>query len=435
MKNSVYKVAGSTMVLLAENLVRLTAVAAVSFWIARELGPEQFGILNSASAFMAIMLVITTLGMETPLVLRLSQTKHTGVVMGTAILMRSIFSVAIFSLAVGIAHILKANDALSLNVTVIVLLCIIAYVPNVLDIWFKAETSAVGPALARTTATLLSAAAKVVCLLLGLEVMALAWTIFLESVLTGFGLYIAYRWSNKGTHLALLSADRRLIPDFLRESAPYLWSSIAVILYMKVDVVMLSYFSTNTETGIYSLAQKLSEVLYVVPVVLVDSSFSLLSKAFIESEKQTHRHGQLLFDISVGGAVISTLIALFVAGPLVSRIFGDEYQPSINIFYVHAWSCVAIALNTARNRWLAVVALQKYAPAITGLGLILNVVMNLALIPSMGALGAAISTVVSYFISGYISSFFFLELRGIGKMQTRALWPWHRLYIVFRNSR
>lgn len=428
MKVGARQVAASSVVLLLENLVRLTMVVAVSFWIARELGPGQFGILNFASAFMAILLSVAALGMDTPLILRLTQTPQPGTLVGTALFIRSVFSIVIFGLAVLIAFLLKRDDGLSLNVTVVVGLCIIGYIPNVLDCWFKAKTSAIGPALARTTATLLSTFAKVACLILGLGVVALAWTVVLESALAALGLFLAYHWFTKNSTKDSLSVDRQLIPPLLHESAPYLWSSVATLLFMKVDVVMLGYLSTNAETGIYSLAQKLSEVLYVVPVVLIDSAYPLLAKRFLESGQADSQHGQMLFDLAVGGSLIATFVAMVLAEPVIGAVFGRAYQPAVQIFYLHAWSCIAIAMNTARHRWLATVGLQRYAPVVTAMGLAVNVFMNLLLIPAIGAVGAAIATVISYFISGYLSSFLLPPLREIGNMQTRSLWPWARLY-------
>jgi O-antigen/teichoic acid export membrane protein len=203
---------------------------------------------------------------------------------------------------------------------------------------------------------------------------------------------------------------------------------VGVVLYMKVDVVLLGYLSTNAETGTYSLAQKLSEVLYMVPAVLVDSAYPALTRRFLAAAAGTSQHGQMLFDIAVGGSIVATLVALAFAGPAIGAVFGSDYTRSVGIFYLHAWSCVAIAMNAARHRWLATLDLQRYAPLVTFVGLGINVAMNLLLIPSLGALGAAISTVVAYFVSGYLTSFWFAPLRPIGAMQTRALWPWGRLY-------
>jgi O-antigen/teichoic acid export membrane protein len=114
-------------------------------------------------------------------------------------------------------------------------------------------------------------------------------------------------------------------------------------------------------------------------------------------------------------------------------LFGSSYGESVNIFYLHAWSSIAIALNYARYRWLAVSDLHRFAPIVTGIGLLTSTALNVLLIPRYGAIGAAAATVVSYFFSGYLLSFLIPSLRTIGQYQTRALWPWGRLYRVARD--
>ncbi len=420
-------IAISSAVLLTENLIRLIAVVLVSFWMARQLGPGQFGILNFASAFMAILLAVAAMGLDTPVILRLTHASRPGALLGTALLIRGIASLVVFALGLLIALLLKQGDHLSLQATWIVSLCILAYTFNTLDFWFKAHTASAAPALARTAASLLGIGAKVAFLLMGLGVVALAWTITLEAVLAGIGLVLAYLWSTKNSPQDKLSLDPSEIRPLLKESLPYLWSSVAVLLYMKVDVVMLGYLSSKQETGIYSLAQKLSEVLYMVPVVLIDSAYPTLARKFLAAQSDQASHGQMLFDLAVGGSLVAVALAMLLVGPAITLVFGSEYTASIDIFRLHAWSCVAIALNTARHRWLATVGLQRHAPTVTLIGLVLNLAMNVVLIPAMGAMGAAIATVVSYFVSGYFTSYLIPPLREIGQMQTRSLWPWLRL--------
>jgi O-antigen/teichoic acid export membrane protein len=165
----------------------------------------------------------------------------------------------------------------------------------------------------------------------------------LESVLASVGLFIAYRYFTRSKKQGF-SVDLQRIPLLLAESVPYFWSGVAILLYMKIDVVMLGYLSTSAETGIYSLAQKLSEVLYMVPVVLIDSAYPSLAKKFFDADKKTVLHGQILFDLAVGGSLLAALTAVAVAGIMINIIFGEAYNPSIKIFYFHAWSCVQLDL-------------------------------------------------------------------------------------------
>jgi O-antigen/teichoic acid export membrane protein len=422
------QIASSSILLLVENIVRLAAVAAVSFWIARHLGPGQFGILNFASALAAIFLAVATMGLDTPVILSLTQTQQPAAVMGAVLILRAGASLIVFALAVAVAFLLKHDDPVALSVTLIVSLSIMLSTFGVFDYWFKAKTLPARPAIVRISGTLLAASAKVACLLLGFGVVALAWTVALEALVTSIGMMLVYLNVTRELGIPRWSVNRQIIITLARESWPYMLSAAAVVAYMKIDVVMLGYLSSNAETGIYSLAQKLSEVLYMVPVVLVDSAFPLLARRFLDSNVADNKHGQMLFDLAVGGSLVATLIAILLARPVINSVFGSGYESSINIFYLHAFSCIAIAMNTARHRWVAAVGLQRFVPMVTMIGLLVNVLMNLVLIPNFGAMGAAIATVVSYFLSGYMSSFFIPQLRSIGLMQTNALWPWARLY-------
>lgn len=431
MNNSTRRVAASSVLLLLESIVRMALVAAVSLWIARSLGPSGFGVLNFASALVAVLLSVSTMGMDSTVILRLARENDEGRVLGSALLIRFLAAVVCLALSVALAWMLRGDDTLAFEVCVIAACSIFASVPHVLDYSFKARTDALAPAVARIVGTTLGAAAKVACLLTGLGLLALAATLVLESLVVAAGLTVAWLLARRRAAAQAaqpLRADSATVKSILRESWPYFVSISATAAYMKIDVVLLGFLETSLQTGIYSLSQKLSEVLYIVPVVLVDSAFPALVRRFDKSGKQGDGSGQLLFDLAFGGALLATLFAMAVVQPVVIHLFGASYAPSVDIFYIHAWSSLAVALTYARYRWLAVLGLNSMAPVVTGIGLLMSSVLNVLLISSYGAAGAAVATLLSYTLSGYVLSWIFPSLRGIALMQTRALWPWARLF-------
>lgn len=430
--NGSRKVYISSAMLLIESILRLVIVAAVSFWIARSLGPGQFGIINFASAFVAILLVLASMGMDVPVVLNIISERKAKNVISAALILRSLSGFLVFVIGIPIAYALKSDDLTAFFVTAIVCLGTIFGIGNVFDYWFKADTSPAGASIARLTGTLISALLKVVCLYFNLGLIALAWAVAIESLITSLGLYLAYKIKN--TENLTIEFDKKILRKLYAQSWPYLISASAIIIYMKIDVLMLGYMTTNVETGVYSLTQKLSEVLYIIPVVIIDSVYPSLTRRFNNDNRSANDSGQLLFDLAVGGSIIALLIALLSVKATIDFIFGAEYINSVNIFYLHAWSCIAIAMNTARYKWMANMNLQRYAPVVTIAGLVINVILNFMLIPEYGAMGAAFSTVASYFLSGYFSSFVFGPLRQMGWMQTRSLWPWSRLYFLYKSS-
>lgn len=421
------KIAGSALILLAENIFRMGMVAATSFWIARQLGPADFGVLNFASAFVAILMAVGNLGLETPITMILAKKESDDEVLYIALIMRLIAGLFTYGLAFSMLYGFAYRDRISTECALIISTGLIFGAFGVFDYWFKARTEAIVPAIVRVTATLLSNIAKISCLVLGLGLHAISWAISIEVILISLGLFCAYRKLNKNrVNFKKIHVKRAL--DLFRSGWPYMLGALLIMLYMKIDVVLMGYMAPKAETGIYALSQKLSEVLYIVPTVLIQSIYPHIVKKIAVSNDGEDSNGQLLFDFAMAGSFIVLIFSYIFVGPIIDYIFGQAYESSVNVFYIHGLSVFAIALNSARSNWMAVLNVQNKIPMITFLGLLMNLVMNYLLIPDYGAMGAAAATLVSYFFSGYLISYFVKDLKSIFFLQTKSFWPWARIY-------
>jgi len=419
-------------ILVAENVLRLGLVAGVSMWIAHQLGPADFGLLNYASAMVGVFWAAALLGLDTPLTARLALSRQPGLALGSAVALRVATGTLGGAVALVAALLLRGDERDAVLLTAIVALAVPLSAPFVVDAWFKAHNDAMPPALARLVATLLSCAAKVGCLLLGGGLVALAWTVVLESLLVAVALLVAYRVRAPRIAATLLVVQRKEMVKLLFESWPFLLSALAVAAYMKLDVVMLGVLSTNEQTGLYSLSQKLAEVLYFIPVIVVDVLFPQLVR---HQAQDGATAPQAFFDLSFAVALLATLLAIAAVAVALPTLFGEPYQPTVGIFVVHAWACLGVALGHARFKWMAATGRQALAPWVALLGLVLAMALHTLLIPGYGATGAAAATVVAFLVSGWLASYLFPSLRPAARMQTRALWPWGRLWRDWRHWR
>jgi len=94
-----------------------------------------------------------------------------------------------------------------------------------------------------------------------------------------------------------------------------------------------------------------------------------------------------------------------------------------------------VFLGVARTQYLINEGLIRFSFFTTALGAIVNVGLNLTLIPQYEGIGAAIATVVSYGVSGYFSSFVYPRLFETGIMQSKALIAPVRYLVVFAKTR
>lgn len=420
-------------ILVVESVLRLGLVAAVSMWIAYQLGPAQFGLLNYASALVAVFCMGAMLGLDTPVTARLTTAENPGLILGSAILLRVLTGTVGIAVALGAGYLLRGGEAEAILLIAIVALMVPLSAPHVVDAWFKARNDAVAPAVARLSATVLSCGAKVGCLLMGGGVVALAWTIALESLLVATALLLAYRFRVPAGPTGRLHFQWAKMKELFRETLPFAFTVLAISAYMKIDVVMLGALSSNEQTGLYSLSQKLCEVLYLVPVIVVDVLFPQLVRH--QAVQGQTAPPQIFFDLAFVAALSATVLSIGFVVVAVPALFGEPYRPTVGIFVVHAWACLGIALNYARYKWMAATGRQSLAPWVALLGLALALTLHLLLIPAWGAMGAAAATVVAFLTSGWLSSYLFPSLRQAGAMQTRALFPWGRLWREWRRWR
>jgi PST family polysaccharide transporter len=421
-------------ILVVESAVRLGLVAMVSMWIAHELGPAQFGLLNHASALVAIFWSLA-LALDTPVTARLTSSTEPGLDLGSAMALRSLAGLLAAALACAAVLLFRNDEPLSVTLTLIVALAVPFSGPYVADAWFKARNEAFAPALARLVATAAACAAKALCLVLGLGVVALAWTVALETALIATALLVAYWWAAERTPAHRLRVRRDRMAEILRSSWPFLLSTFAIAACLKIDVVLLGVLSTNEQTGLYSLGQKLCEVLYVLPVIVVDVLFPQLVRQHAAQPGQRGSDMQLFFDLTFAVALVGTVCAIAVVWFALPVLFGEPYRPTASLFLVQAWACVGVAFAHARFKWMAATGLQSVAPWVTVCGLGLAAILNLLLIPVFGAMGAAIATATAFFGYGYFMSYLFPTLRPAARMQTRALWPWGRLWSEWARAR
>jgi PST family polysaccharide transporter len=112
----------------------------------------------------------------------------------------------------------------------------------------------------------------------------------------------------------------------------------------------------------------------------------------------------------------------FVFGNIVvDTLFSEEFNGVYQILAVSIFSLLFVGMGVIRNSFLLIKNLTVYTLYFTSSGAIINLIMNYYLIPLYGGLGAAISTVVSYAFSAFVSTFFVKELRPLGMLMIRSV--------------
>jgi PST family polysaccharide transporter len=113
----------------------------------------------------------------------------------------------------------------------------------------------------------------------------------------------------------------------------------------------------------------------------------------------------------------------FVSGIVIQTLYTADYAGAGPILAVHIWAALFVFLGVAQSPWDVTEGLTRLALVRTVIGALVNVGMNLVLLPLWAGMGAAIATVVAYAFSACLMNALHPRTRRILGLQARALMP------------
>ena len=190
-----------------------------------------------------------------------------------------------------------------------------------------------------------------------------------------------------------LFIDTKMMKELLSSSIPIMFSNFFITIYNSMNIVMLGFMKSDSETGIYSAAFKFVGLTIAPSAIINIAFFPLVARA--ESEEQKARalkvYSKGLYFV---GSILTFIICIF-ASYFIKFTYGSDYLSSIPVLQVLMLTVLIMYMNTAYYPPLVAWKKEKIVMYAIGAGAVINIILNLILIPLYGAMGAAWSTVFS----------------------------------------
>jgi PST family polysaccharide transporter len=404
----------------------------VGAWVARYLGPAQYGLYNYATAFNALFMPIAALGLQNIVIRELvRQPQEKEEILGTVFALKLIAGLLAFGLIVTVAYLLHPDDVFTrLLIAIIAGGDFFKTLSDTVSYWFRAQVLSKYIVWSANIALAMIVVIKINLILSQSPLIAFAWVLLAQTIF--FMLVITVFYHLSGQKIIDWRANFATARRLLRDSWPLIFAGLAVVIYMKIDQLMLGNMIGNEALGIYSVAVRLSELWYFLPVVLASSVFPAIVRSREKQTAQIYRERlQFFYDIMALVAYAIVIPFAILAPSLVILVFGSAYAEAGPILTIHIWAFIFVSLGVARSQWLIAENMTRFAMVATIVGAIVNVGMNLILIPSYGGMGAAWATLASYAVSAYFSSIFInnstpvfyqLSLSLFAPFRTISLW-------------
>ena len=405
--------------LSAEKVLRMVLTFFVGIYVLRYLGAENFGKLSYCVSFVGLFTAIAKLGLDNIVVRNVVQKERlTNEILGTAFVLKLMSTLVTCGL-IGIA-IWNFNANTQIRwMALIIAFGLVFDSFEVIYYWFQSKVMSRPIAIVGTIQLILSSAAKLLFIAVGLPLIAFAWLMLASSVLKAIGMIGAYFKHRQSIFHWQLDGQRAI--ELLKDSWPLILSGVMITIYIKIDQVMLGNMAGNQEVGNYAAAVKFSSVWYFVPTTICSSVFPAIIRAKQRSKQEYYTKLQQLYDLMAWISLAIVIPMTFFSETLTTVLLGEEYAKAGEILSLHIWASPFVFLGVARSKWLIAENFTLFSFAATSLGAVTNILLNLFLIPSFGGTGAALATVISYGVSSHISCIFYPPLFNGGWMLTKAL--------------
>lgn len=399
--DSLMKILRNVSWLAFDRVLRVVVGVFIGAWLARYLGPDRYGAFSYAIAFFLLFTPIANLGMTSIVVRELVREPTEGeATVKAAFLLHLIGSVFAAALATAIIVFVRDNQDIVVSVVAIISISSILNCSAVIKYWYEAQVRSHIVVWLDTATLFVRSMMTVYLIATEATLINFAFLFLLESLMSFILLLSVYRVLERKKLFGL--PDYRKIWTIARDSFPLMLSSAAILVYMRVDQIMLGELLNDSAVGVYSVAVKISEISYVVPIIVVASIFpNILQLKNYDNALYKIRIQNLLSLIFVLTMSFGLLTTIF-GSLIVSTLFGPAYSQAGYILMIHIWSCVFVGLGVVGNSWYLAENLEKIILTRVLVGTVANIILNFLLIPKYGGIGAAYATLISQAISAYL---------------------------------
>jgi len=362
--------------------------------VARYLGPENLGKISYAQSFTLLFSVLASLGIDQILYRDLVDTpENKDELLGTAFISKFVLGFFAVFFTISTAYFLNEEPLLIWLIGLISLTFIFQPL-SVVTLLLNARVQSKYASYATIVIAIIIAVAKMLVIYFDKGVLFFALIILLEAILYAlFNLYFYIKIVKEDFFQWKFSLATFV--TLIKRSLPLVLATLSGYIYLRIDQVMILHFIDSTSVGLYEAAVRLTELLNFLPLIIISSLFPALINARKNDLKQFHNRFFSLMKLCLGISFVSAFVLYAISPFAVLLIFGGEYQQTIILTKIYAWVSIGTISTVLMQQYLIAENRTSVFLFITASGAILNVILNIFMIPALGLYGAAYATLIT----------------------------------------
>jgi O-antigen/teichoic acid export membrane protein len=428
------KVVQNTSWLLTDRLLQMALGLWVGVWVARYLGPSQFGLFNYALSFVSMFSPLVIGGLNSIVVRDAArQPEDKNQILGTSFGLSLIGGFISWGLSVVLIARLSPDQPLAPWLVGIMAAGTLFQSFDAIDFWFQSQVRSKPVVFARQFSYIFACGLRVAMIQLQAPLVAFAWARFAELLLSAIALIIIYQ--SHGHSLRHWQIRLPRLRALLQESLPLMLSGLAVFIYSKTDQIMLgSMLADKSQLGFYAVSVRVAEIFDFLPVIIAASVLPKLTQLKASGQDYAAKL-QAYFDLMLYLWLLIAIPISCLSPWIIHLLYGDFYAPAGAILGIYVWAQFGSNLGVARNTYLTVEGKLHYTLYFSVAGAGLNIGLNYLLIPAYGAIGATVATLITYFVVVVLTNFWIADLNPVGGLIRRSLNPYAAVQRIIKLCR
>jgi O-antigen/teichoic acid export membrane protein len=375
-------------------------------FVARKLGVEDFGKFSFVLAFIMIFSVLIDFGFNQLTTRDVAKDKFLAPkYIANGLSFRIIVSVLvyifIYTLINAMNYPIDTKRSIYVASAYLIFLSLIGFIYSIFRAFEKIKYESILIIIEKALIIFLGSLVLIVGF--GLETL---WFTFLFSSAIAFVISIIILLK-KVTKFSL-ELDPYFIKKFVKKALPFAVMNIFIIIYFRIDMVMISMMRGDLQVGWYSAAYKFVEVSILIPNIIMIPIYPVFSKLYVSSLSSLTSIYKQVLKIMIIISLPIPIVVMIISEKIILVLYGASFINATPALMILIWAIPSIYLTFVLGALLPAINKQAINTITTGICMILNVLLNLILIPSYGYLGAGVSTVVTEWVLcailfGYIS--------------------------------
>jgi O-antigen/teichoic acid export membrane protein len=395
--NTVQRIAKNTLALSLGSLATAILGFFSMMYAARYLSASGFGVLTFALAFAAIFNVFTDVGLSTLTIREVAKDKALAPkYLGNIVVLKILSSVIVFALVALIINLLGYPQETIRVVYLIALSCILDSFSLTLSSVFQAYERMEFVTIGSVLVAVLRLGGILLVIGQGGGIIALGYVyLSVSAVLLGYSVTIlTLKFARLKTE-----SDLSFWKSVLGQAWPFGLVAVFTTIYYWIGSVTLSLMQGEEAVGWYNAAFRVFLVLELIPTAYFSSVFPVMSKFFVSSQESLRFiYEKSIKHLIIIGVPIGAGITI-LADKVILLIFGAEFSPSVIALQILIWSMLFLFVSRVFGLLFNSLNKQVIVAKVTVSCALLNVLLNVVLIPRYSYIGASIATLTTEFVA------------------------------------